>query len=202
MRDTLAKKMEEMIACLPYGAVLAVADFEKVAQPKTVSKMLTRFAEDGTIRKVMRSVFWKPDGVHLSPEPNEVAKALARENRWETAPTGETALHLFGIKEKKPSVWTYITTGSCRKYRYDGNEILFSHTSGQPIHTMSEKTRLFVQCLRAYGEERLSDDVLGKLRKKLTDHEWKNVMAETRETSAWIKKILHKMIDLRPLAVK
>lgn len=189
-----------MIACLPYGAVFAVADFENLASPKTVSKMLNRLCEEGTVRRVLRSVFWKPDAANSSPEPDEVAKALARENRWDMAPSGETALHLFGLRESEPSVWTYVTTGSCREYIFDGKKLHFAHTSGQFIREMSQKTKLFIQCIRAYGEEHLSEEVLKGLVHKLTDIEWKNVISETKEAAAWVKKVLYKMIDFKGLS--
>ena len=175
---------------LPLGSVVTIADFTDIAGGKTVSKMLTRLSEEGLIRRVMRSVFWKPDGVHEEPEANEVAKALARENGWDLAPSKETALHLFGMVDAKPKVWTYVTNGTYRTYKYGDQQISFTHTGRHFWFKWSEKTILLIQCLRAYGKERLTEDVRQKLGSKIHGWNTKKLIEETKGAAVWIRDVV------------
>ena len=187
MAASLYKQMKSRIAFLPGGSVLAISDFTDMAKPKTVSKMMTRLSKEGLVAKVLRSVFWKPAEDQNEPEPNEVAKALARENGWELAPTKETALHLFGMVDARPKVWTYVTNGTYRNYRYGVNSISFAHTGRRFWAKWSEKTVLFIECVRAYGKEHIDEEIKAKFRRALRGWDLKKLVEETRGAAAWIR---------------
>ena len=190
MKNSLFGQLEKTVQEMPSGTVMAVSDFYALANPKTVSKMLNRLAEKGRIEKVLRSIFWKPDGVLAAPEPNEVAKALARENNWELVPSGETALHLMGVSPDRPKVWTYITNGTYRSYLYRDIRISFLHTKYQLGGVMSEKTRLLVQCIRAYGPGKITEETLRHLLRCCGEMNWTRIREECRSVSSRILKIL------------
>ena len=187
MAYSFYRQLEKRILYLPLGSVMTIADFTDIAGAKTVSKMLTRLTDEGVIRRVMRSVFWKPDGVNGEPEPNEVAKALARENGWILAPSKETALHLFGLTDTKPTVWTYITDGTYRTYQYGVHRISFTHTGRHFWSKWSEKTILLIQCMKAYGKEHLTDEIRRKLKGKIHGWDTKKLVEETKGSAAWIR---------------
>ena len=182
------RHLENRILELPPGAVVTIADFTDIAVPKTVSKMLKRLSADGAVRKVMRSLFWKPDGMHAEPAPNEVAKALARENGWALAPSKDTALHLIGMVEASPKVWTYVTDGTYRKYHYGSQKIFFTHTGRSFRARLSEKTALFIQSLKAYGKEKLTDDIKDRFTKLVSGWDLKTLAEETKGAAAWIRE--------------
>lgn len=187
------KKLEAIIHSLPSGEVFAVADFIELAQPKTVSKILTRIEETGKIENIMRGIYWKPSGLALYPDPDHVARALARENAWRLVPCGETALHLFGLEEKKPNTWTYVTDGTYRSYSYHGITIQFLHTTGKLFSAMSQKTALLVQVLKAYGKEHITDEIMANIAAFFNSEEAKAVIAETRNVTDWIAKVILEM---------
>ncbi len=197
------RQLEKRILYLPLGSVVTIADFTDIAGAKTVSKMLTRLAEEGLVRRVMRSVFWKPDGEHSEPEPNEVAKALARENGWELAPSKETALHLFGMVDAKPKVWTYVTNGTYRNYQYGDQQISFTHTGKHFWSKWSEKTILLIQCLKAYGKEHVTDEIRRKLGGKIHGWDTKKLVEETKGAAVWIRDTVRVLCSKsRPVSVK
>lgn len=179
------------------GSVFSVADFTDIAQPKTVSKMLTRLSEDGVIGRVLRSVFWLPDGENEHPKPDAVAKALARENKWSLAPSGETALFIMGVEPDEPDEWTYVTNGTYRSYNYGSTIIRFTHASFKFLGVMSEKTRLLVQCIRAYGQNHFSEEKMAALWNKCKNWDWKRIFEEAVDASAWIVRALRKMVGMR-----
>ncbi len=198
MRESYYNQVKAAIRNMKSGTVLSIADFCAVAIPKTVSKMLTRLSEDGVIEKVLRSIFWIPDGVHRSPHPDAVARAIARENNWTLSPSGETALHLSGLSDERPGVWTYQTDGTYREYDFDGKHISFTHTGKMAMKALSEKTRLLVQCIRAIGKEHLNDDVLRRIAKLFGAAQLQSLAAETHELAAWVRRAVARMIRLAP----
>ncbi len=177
------------------GEVIVIQDFSDIADPKTVSKTLTRLEKSGDIKKVMRGVFWKPDGEKPSPDPDSVARGLARGNMWKLAPSGDTALHIIGMSNEKPKIWTYVTDGTYRSYCYDGIIILFQHTTGKALSAMSEKTALLIQVLKAYGKEHISDDLLKKLTKFFKPGEVNTVLEESKNTTEWVAKAIKSMFS-------
>ncbi|MBR4767379.1 MAG: hypothetical protein IK088_00200 [Lachnospiraceae bacterium] len=185
MKRSLYRQLKNVIGLLPEGTVVSVADFTDMAKPKTVSKMLTRLEKEGEVERVMRSIFWKSDG--SQPRPNDVAEALARENGWETAPTNETALLLFGMEECAPIVWTYLTNGTNRTYSYGRHTITFTHTAGKAFGKMAKKTRMLVQCIRAYGKGCLNGDVSDRLAEKIRGWDLASLKEETKYAAAWVR---------------
>lgn len=201
MHSSLYHKFEKSILYLPQGSVIAVADFYRIAKPKTISKILTRISETGLISKVMRSIFWKPTGDNDIPDPNMVAAALARQNNWEYEPSGETALHLYGITDKKPTVWTYVTNGTYRKYTYGDKVICFTHTNGKLSGKNKSRTRLFIQCLKAYGKDGITEETFHKLASGLRDYEKDRVIKETEKEPAWISRLVLRMFK-KPVPIE
>ncbi|MBP5230882.1 MAG: hypothetical protein ILO68_04055, partial [Clostridia bacterium] len=198
MAYSFFKKLENRILYLPLGSVITIADFTDIASAKTVSKMLTRLSKEGVVERVMRSVFWKPNGEE--PEPDEVAKALARENGWSLAPSKETALHLFGMVDAKPKVWTYVTDGTYRSYRYGDQRISFTHTGKLFRGKWSAKTALFIQCLMAYGKEHITEEIISRFGLRIRGWDLKTLIEETKDTAVWIRKTT-KLICRRQPAV-
>ena len=173
MRNSRFKKIEEKILSLEKGSVFAVADFVNIAQPKTVSKTLERLSKSGSIEKVVRSIFWLPDGINPNPDPRMVADALARENNWKLTPSGDTAIHVMGLSILKPSKWTYLTDGTYRKYSFGDIVISLQHISAPYYEKISAKTSMLIQVIKAYGRKKLDSSVVNKIRSKYNESEMK-----------------------------
>ena len=190
------RRIRQKIETMPQGSVFVISDFDTIACPKTVSKTLKRLSEDGLICRVIRGVFWKPQNSADAPSPDQIAHALARGNIWRVAPCGETALHLFGLKSTTPRIWTYITDGTQRDYDIAGIRLIFRHSSGKFLGSMSEKAATVVQVLKAYGKPQLSEETLVRIRQHLKPEELRHLLSETKNAPAWIcaaiRTMLHK----------
>lgn len=199
MKRTKKGQLEDIISNLPKGAVFAIADFTDVAEPKTISKMLSRMAKAGEVEKLIRSVYWKKG--EIEPKPDEIAQALARENNWECAPSGYTALHLMGLEKDVPDVWTYVTSGTYRKYTCGNILIQFTHTDWKFLATMSQKTKLLVQCVKAYGAEHLNDERMKALVRKCKDFNWTKIKTETKNITRWVSESILRLCGLNDALV-
>lgn len=193
MKYGIRKSIEEKIICMENGTVFSVGDFCGIAESKTVSKTLVRLCREGAIEKLMRGIYRKPED---SPtKPDDVAKALARENSWKLIPCGETALHLFGLSEKEPKVWTYISDGTYRKYNWSGHIISFTHTTVDEFRHMSERTAVLVEIVRAYGKSHVPHDKLKKAFSHLKKPEIAKILSEAQGCPVWITKEIKKLFS-------
>ena len=83
------------------GSVFVASDFADITGTKRISEYLMRLSADGTVKSVMRGVFYKPEYSRLldeytAPAPDAVAHALARNFGWTVFPCGDTALKALG----------------------------------------------------------------------------------------------------------
>lgn len=190
MWNSIYSKIKKRIEGLPDGSVIAIADFADLAEPKTVSKDLTRLSEAGVIGKLMRGIFIKGNEDGAEPNPDEVAKALARNNSWQLVPSGETALHIIGAAEEEPDEWTYVTDGTNRQYRYGKYVINFRHASGKFLKSMSDKTALLVQVIKAWGQKPMTQEFVSKIMSFFSKADFSKIVAESRNTTNWIWNVI------------
>ena len=195
MFGSIRKKIEKIIDGLPDGAVFVPTDFSDVAAPATASKTLVRLHSSGSVGKLMRGVFWK--GRNREPAPDEVARALARSNNWQAAPCGDTALHVAGFSISIPQVWTYITDGTYRVYKYGKTVIEFRHASGKFLAKMSDKTATLIQVIKAFGKEKMTDEFLRNIASKFKKEEILQFFSESCNTTDWIHSAIGRMLTLK-----
>lgn len=196
MSHSQHKQIEECIRSVQPGAVITISDFSHISIPETCSKVLKRLSEKNKIVKVFRGIFWKPDGIHEKPEPDKVAEALARNNRWKAIPCGETVLYLLGLITRIPSKWTYVTDGTYRSYECGDSLIEFRHTTGEMIHSVSEKTALLIQALKAYGKDCISDDLLIAIRRAFKNADASRIIEESKNAADWIANAVSRMFSI------
>ena len=179
-------KLKTAIKQLPAGSVFTITDFEHLASNKTLSKFFERLCDSDFIRKLARGVFWIPSSQE-SPEPVKVAYAIARANDWKIAPCGESAKYVYGASEKAPSEWTFVTNGTYRSYSIGNILIRFTHTTGKMLASLSDKSALLVQVIKAYGRNHLPE-WMQNIWHRYTKSERKNIITETKNVTSWISE--------------
>ena len=173
------------------GSVFILSDFSDLAEPDAVRKAITRLEKDGTLIRVMRGVYYKPEysemlGENVAPSPDEVAHALARNYGWTIAPCGDTAMNLLGLSEQVPTQWVYVSDGAYREYSYENATLYFKRTAKKELSNMSPKSAMIVQALKICGKEGVTPDVISRLRHVTTPEEREALLSETQYVTTWI----------------
>lgn len=142
---------------------------------------MSRMAEAGGIRRILREVYDRPQYSELlqecaAPKVEEVAKAIARNFGWTILPCGDTALNLLGLSTQVPAVWSYISNGPYRSYQIGKTNPEFKHTENRDIDRLSPVSALVVQALKVLGKENIGAPEKRKLSAALTEE--KNVFTE------------------------
>ena len=183
------------IESMAKGEVFIISDFSDLADEATVRKALSRLEEDGKIRRIMRGVYENPKfndflGEYVKPHPDKIAKALARNYGWTIVPCGDTALNMLGLSTQVPAVWLYVSDGNYREYTCGNFVIQFKRTANKEISKISFKTALVIQAIKALGKDKITGDVIEKIRSLTTDEEKEQMFVEAKYATAWIYDVI------------
>lgn len=200
-RPDYLTQIENRISDTAFGQVFIPSDFLDIADTSAVRKALSRLAESGKIRRIIRGVYDRPRFSQLlleyeAPNMEQVAKAIARNFGWNIVPCGDTALNLLQLSTQVPAVWQYVSDGPYREYTIGNLQLKFKHTSNKDLAGQSYKTALITQALKALGKECIDDAVKEKLSTALTADELVTALAETQHGTVWIYEII-KSIAIR-----
>jgi predicted transcriptional regulator of viral defense system len=108
MRQTIENKAKYRIRGAGGGWAFSPRDFLDLGGRPTVDSALHRLEKRGEIRRVIRGIYDYPRfnkllDQHLSPDIDQVARALARKFRWRIQPSGATALNFLGLSTQVPA---------------------------------------------------------------------------------------------------
>lgn len=194
-------QIENRIAAAPAGNAFITSDFLDIADTLTINKALSRLAESGAIRRIIRGVYDRPYYSHLlmefaAPDMEQVATAIARNFGWHIIPCGDTALNLLKLSTQVPAVWQYVSDGPYREYTVGKLQLKFKHASNKDIAAKSYKTALIIQALKALGKERIDDSIRKKLASVLSKDELTTAVSETQRGTVWIYEVLKSIADM------
>ena len=186
-------QIENRIAAAPAGNAFITSDFLDIADTLTINKALSRLAESGAIRRIIRGVYDRPYYSHLlmefaAPDMEQVATAIARNFGWHIIPCGDTALNLLKLSTQVPAVWQYVSDGKL--------QLKFKHASNKDLAAKSYKTALIIQALKALGKERIDDSIRQKLASILSKDELTTAVSETQRGTVWIYEVLKSIADM------
>lgn len=173
------------------GSVFVSTDFTDITDKKTVNMGLIRLADEGLIKKILFGVYYKPEynellGETVAPSPNKVAHALARNFGWTIVPCGDTALNLLGLSTQVPSQWVYVSDGAYKEYSFDNTMIKFKRTTNKEISKLSYKTALTIQALKALGKDNVSEQIICRLKKALSEEDKEKMLTEAKSATSWV----------------
>ena len=198
---SIIEKIKERINKMNEGEIVMTSDFADLSSITTIRKCLGRCVDDGIIRRVFDGVYEKPKfskllNEYLPTDTEKVAYALARSYHWTIAPCGDIALNKLGLTMQVPTVWSYVSDGPYRNYRWNNIQLKFKHKANREISLLSEQTVLVVEAIRALGKERIDENVIAQLQKKLLQSDKEVILSEATTCSEWIYETIRKVCTI------
>lgn len=196
--STTETRILERITDAGQGSAFTAKDFADLASYEATKKSLQRLARAGTLRRPLRGVYDYPAYSAVrkgpaSPDPDAIARAIARAHGWTLIPAGETALNLLGLSTQVPAQWHYLSDGPTKHYQWDGGSIRLQHRANKDMAGLSPTTALVVQALKTLGESRVDEQVLDALRTKLRREHLARAAHEARYTTTWIYEAIKRL---------
>lgn len=191
MANGYSRQIQERIGAAAEGTVFVGPDFADIADAETIRRNLNRLAQAGILRRILRGVFEKPEysemlKEYVAADPEKVAKALARNYHWTIAPCGNAALNLLGLSTQVPAVWSYISDGPYKTYRWNNTTLVFKHRANKEITGLSRITILVIQALKTLGRENVTSKTIRILKSRLSKDDKTAMLQEAAESTDWV----------------
>jgi len=201
MRTMYLSKIKNRIAEMDNGSVITIGDFLDIANYDAVKNALSKLEKEKVLIRVLRGIYKKPNHnitlqIEIPAKPDEVAKAIARNNSWNIIPKGDSAINYLGLSTQVPAVYTYISDGPSKTYQYGKNKIKLYKRSNKYISGMSKKTGLVIEALKTLGAENIGSKERQIIASKLSESEKKKLFVEGRQTARWINEEIVKILEI------
>lgn len=179
------------------GTVVSPLEFASYGDSKAVQKAFERLTATGKLIRVARGIYCYPKidkalglGI-LYPTIEEIAAAIARRDKAKIVPTGVYALNKLGLSTQLPMNVVYLTDGSPRKVKLEGDRgIQFRHTAKKNLSFQNDFAMLLTFALREIGENKLTDEQLEHVRELTKTVPFENIKKDFALIPAWIRKII------------
>jgi hypothetical protein len=168
--------------------------FADLGSSGAVWTALSRIHQRGLIRRLSRGLYDYPR-THpqlglLAPDPDAVAKALARRHATRIQPSGAYAANLLGLSEQVPARIVYLTDGASRRVRLGRQEIVLRRTTPKRMAAADRLSGMVIQALKFLGRERVTPQHVAMLRSKLTREQKRQLLKDRLYAPAWMHRWL------------
>jgi hypothetical protein len=175
------------------GSVFTPSDFLTVAARSSVDQALSRLVKAGQLRRLARGLYDFPK-VHprlgvLSPAPDDVAQALARETGSQVQIAGARAANALGLSTQVPAQSTYLTDGPSRRVVLGKRVVDLRHASPKHLIAPGSPAGTVVQALRHVGAIRAAD-VAQIAARQLSANDKKTLASTALQAPAWMRPTL------------
>ena len=175
------------------GSVFTPSDFLTVAARSSVDQALSRLVKGGQLRRLARGLYDFPK-LHpklgaLSPAPDDVAHALARETGSQVQIAGARAANALGLSTQVPAQSTYLTDGPSRRVVLGKRVVDLRHASPKHLIAPGSPAGTVVQALRHVGPVRAAD-VAQVAARRLSANDKKTLASTAVQAPAWMRPTL------------
>lgn len=193
--QSIENKIKSSIYGNGRGWVFSKKDFSSLGQHKTIDTILSRLCAEGFIRRVVPGIYDYPKFSELlkremSPDIDQVARALARKFGWSIQVSGNTALNVLGLSTQVPAKYLYYSNGRGRTYKVGNIELEFEKTALSDIGFKYPESDLVVQAIKALDRKKLTENEKQKIRDyfSLEKHAW--ILRDTQYTTSWVYEVI------------
>ena len=173
------------------GWAFSANDLLKKFSRQQADNILSDLVKEGKIRRVCRGIYDYPKyseflKQYLSPDIDQVARAFARKFNWRIEVLGDTALNMLGLSTQVVAKYVYLSDGPGRIYDILGTTLEFKKSSLKNIGFKYKESSLIVQALKALGRERITEDVIEIIRKRIEPKMYQKILKDTQSSTVWI----------------
>jgi hypothetical protein len=175
------------------GGVFTPSDFLDVAARAAVDQTLSRLAKSGKLRRLARGLYDFPK-LHpklgpLSPAPDDVAQALARESGSRVQIAGARAANELGLSTQVVAKSIYLTDGPSRRVVLGKRVIDLRHASPKHLIAPGSLAGTVVQALRHIGPTRAAE-LAQVAAPHLSADDRKTLASTAVQAPAWMRSTL------------
>lgn len=165
--------------------------------PMSVRFGLADLANEGFIIRLARGIYYRPpvsEETHkrILPNPQEVARVVAKKSSMQIIPCMEHSAWLMGLPGGVYNPLSWLTNGASRKLKlYKGPTLEFKHTKEARLFTFkSDIMRDLSSGLRWIGKENISDEAERILKRKLAQVSREEILEDITKCPEWVRELI------------
>jgi hypothetical protein len=190
-QPTLKARILKTLSKKDKGWAFTPHDFADLGDPRTVGMTLTRLVRDGTIRRLGRGIYDRPQDHPLlgkaGATSDSVVAAVARKKNLRILPSAAVAANKLGVSTQVPAKIVYHTDGAPSTVNLGKLKIEFRRNSGSMLALADRPSGLVAQALRDIGKDKVTAAHLQRLRTNLPADARKSLAKDLNRVPAWMR---------------
>jgi len=181
------------------GRLFFSRNFMQYGTSVAVRHALSRLCKEKMIFRLSAGIYLYPKnhkylGI-LYPSVEDIAKAIAEQEKARLVPTGAYALNALGLSTQVPMRVVFLTDGTPRMINIEGKaSIRFKKTVPKYLSFKGKVTTLAIFALKEIGIGNVTDAQLHKIKEALAHESRENIMHDIALAPEWISTIILKLI--------
>jgi hypothetical protein len=196
--EKIVDAVKKVISKSKSGTLFFISTFPEY-DDEYVGKVLADCNRLGLIIRISNGIYLKPAKSKFGmiyPTSDEIVKAIAKRDKCEIIPTGNTSLNLLGLSTQVPMNTEYLTSGSTRIIKYAGRTIRLKHGMPKNFAAKGKITRILIQAMKAIGKENITAQDVDNIRIIMRKYHESDTMGfDLQVMPLWIKKIVMSIIN-------
>ncbi len=175
---------------LPAGEPFTPTAFLEYGTRTSVDQTLSRLIKAGTIMRVTRGVFVRPEISrfvgNVMPEPIKVAETIAKTTGSIVQVHGAEAARQLELTTRMPTQPVFSTSGPSKRIRVGKMEIRLQHVSHRQLKLAGRPAGLALAAMWYLGKHEVTPSLIEKIRRKLSTAEFEALKAAASSMPAWM----------------
>ncbi|MEW6775274.1 MAG: DUF6088 family protein [Bdellovibrionota bacterium] len=191
----IVELVRKRIGNIPAGEPFTPKAFAGLGTRAAVDQTLSRLARSGAIERVARGVYVRPEKTRFGPvppSPSKVVGALARATQASVQVHGAEAANKLGLSTQVPARPVFWTSGPSRRFTMGKLEIELRHTSPRKLALAGRPAGLALAALWYLGREEVTPEVVGRIRQKLPEKEFRALQGAVSSMPAWMADAVYR----------
>jgi hypothetical protein len=195
--QTVAEKVLRELRRKGPGHVFTPQDMLRLGSRAAVDQALSRLARAGTIRRLGRGVYDYPKVSarlgSLTPPPETIARALARNEGAHLQSSGARAANALGLSTQVPGRVTFLTDGTPRTRRVGNHVIELKRAAPRKLFGAGTTAGTVLQALRYLGPSAIDDRVIRYLSRLLRPADKRQLRQLTFSAPGWAQSAIKRI---------
>ncbi|MDD3505407.1 MAG: DUF6088 family protein [Sulfurimonas sp.] len=178
------------------GWAFSSNDLIKKFERQQIDNVLSDLVKAKKIRRVARGIYDYPKysellQKELSPDIEQVARAIGRKFNWRIEVSGESALNILNLSTQIQAKYIYLSDGPNKSYKlFNDVEIEFKKSVLKDIGFRYKESSLIVQALKSLGKEHITDEIIEKIKGHIEPKLYEKILKDTQSTTVWVYEII------------
>lgn len=178
------------------GWAFSSNDLIKKFERQQVDNVLSDLVKAKKIRRVSRGIYDYPKysellQKELSPDIEQVARAIGRKFNWRIEVSGQSALNILSLSTQIQAKYIYLSDGPNKSYKlFNDVEIEFKKSVLKDIGFKYKESSLIVQALKSLGKEHITEEIIKKIKEQIDPKMHEKILKDTQSTTVWVYEII------------